>query len=76
MITVEEAFKIASENSLGVKLSPKPYDFGDCWCFDYSGDEDITGFRPMIIKKQDGSIIPFNFPDDEMRLLEASIVTD
>ena len=76
MITVEKAFEIASENSLGIKLSPKPYDFGDSWCFDYGGEEDITGFLPIIIKKHDGSIIPFVFPDDEMRLLDAPVATD
>ncbi len=74
MITVKEAFEIASRNSLGIQLSPRPYDFGDCWCFDYGGNTMITGFRPVVIEKESGSVVPFNFPDDEIRLLDAPLV--
>lgn len=71
MITSDVAFDIASRHSLGIKLSRNPYDFGDSWCFDYGGDEDITGPLPVIVRKKDGVIIPFIFPDDEIRLANA-----
>ena len=60
MITAKQAFEIASRNSRGITLNNNAYDCGDNWVFDYGGNEEITGFCPVMVNKTDGSV---NFMD-------------
>lgn len=74
MITLQQAFNIARQNSLGVKLDKIAYDLGDSWAFDYGGTEPICGFLPVIVKKEDGTVVPFDMMTDEARLDSAKRV--
>ena len=47
MITVKQAYGIARQNSMGIKLDNVAYDLGDSWAFDYGGEEPINGFQPI-----------------------------
>lgn len=71
MITVKQAYHIARQNSMGIKLDLMAYDFGDCWAFDRSGTEKMIGFRPIVVQKETGKVIPFDFPADFGRMEKA-----
>lgn len=74
MITLKQAFAIARKSSNGVKLDPIAYDFGDSWAFGYGGTEEINGFIPVVVKKEDGTELPFELPHDFGRMENAKRV--
>lgn len=58
MITLQQAFKIAQQNDIiGVKLDKLAYDIGDCWVFDYGGEDEMDGFVPIVVKKDNGHVL-------------------
>lgn len=71
MIALRQAFNIARQNSLRIKLNKIAYDLGDSWAFGYGGDEPINGFFPVIVNKNTGALADFAMPADFERMENA-----
>lgn len=74
MISVKQAYGIARQNSMGIKLDNVAYDLGDSWAFGYGGEEIINAFQPVIVKKDNGELVNFDMPADFERMENAKRV--